>query len=216
MVQSIIIVDPKTEISGKQTLSSYLIQPAVEKGTTRDISIKQIRSLQDWLQKATFQATEHRQVIIEQADRLSLAAQQALLKTLEEPDSQTTLILLTATTAPLLPTIQSRCAILQAHQVTPTQLTNWSLENTPPQPPTSSLLPWTDFIAQSPVDRATFLSKKTSRTDLQTLCQHWSSQITPTSSQDVAHLNLLHQALQHLKANLTPRLVSLHLQSQLD
>jgi len=47
--------------------------------------------------------------IVDDADRLSLAAQNALLKTLEEPPGQALMVLVTAAPGALLPTVRSRC-----------------------------------------------------------------------------------------------------------
>jgi DNA polymerase-3 subunit delta' len=47
--------------------------------------------------------------IIDDADRLSVAAQNALLKTLEEPPGRALLVLVTATPGALLSTVRSRC-----------------------------------------------------------------------------------------------------------
>ena len=54
--------------------------------------------------------------IIEQAETMNRAAQNALLKTLEEPPSQTFLVLLTSAPDMLLPTVRSRC---QSIRMTP-------------------------------------------------------------------------------------------------
>jgi len=51
--------------------------------------------------------------IIEEADRMNVAAANALLKTLEEAPPTTHLILLTVRPAGLLPTIRSRCQIIR-------------------------------------------------------------------------------------------------------
>ena len=50
--------------------------------------------------------------LIEDADRMGVEAQNALLKTLEEPPPETTIILSTANPASLLPTTRSRCQML--------------------------------------------------------------------------------------------------------
>ena len=47
--------------------------------------------------------------IVDDADRLSIAAQNALLKTLEEPPGQALLLLVTASPGALLTTVRSRC-----------------------------------------------------------------------------------------------------------
>ncbi len=51
--------------------------------------------------------------IIEEADRMNTAAQNAMLKTLEEPQGRTLLVLLTDQPLALLPTIRSRCQLLR-------------------------------------------------------------------------------------------------------
>ena len=56
-----------------------------------------------------------RVVIIERADKMNPAAQNALLKTLEEPLAGTVFLLLTESPELLLPTIVSRCRALKLH-----------------------------------------------------------------------------------------------------
>jgi len=51
--------------------------------------------------------------VIEEADTMNLAAQNALLKTLEEPIGRTLIILLTDQPGALLPTIRSRCQLVR-------------------------------------------------------------------------------------------------------
>lgn len=58
-----------------------------------------------------------RVVIVEDAEYMSLAAQNALLKVLEEPPSKTILILVTAQYGSLLPTVRSRCRMLPMHSL---------------------------------------------------------------------------------------------------
>ena len=55
--------------------------------------------------------------ILEEADRMNPAAQNALLKTLEEPSDATLFILLSAREEELLPTIRSRCRIIHLRRV---------------------------------------------------------------------------------------------------
>jgi DNA polymerase-3 subunit delta' len=54
-------------------------------------------------------AGRHKVAFIDDAERLSLAAQNALLKTLEEPPPASLLLLVTASPRALLPTVRSRC-----------------------------------------------------------------------------------------------------------
>lgn len=61
-------------------------------------------------------------IVIEQADRLTSAAANALLKLLEEPSQQVHIFLLTAQLDQVLSTIQSRCSMVQFHPVAATEL----------------------------------------------------------------------------------------------
>ena len=77
-------------------------------------SIK-IEAVRDVLARTGFRAFEGRRriVIIRDADTLEVAAQNALLKSLEEPPDSTAFVLTTAVPGALLPTVRSRCMRLQ-------------------------------------------------------------------------------------------------------
>lgn len=81
------------------------IQPEEE---GKELTIGQIRELLSW-QTLTPQYGRARVVIIEPADRMNQNAANALLKTLEEPAQNALILLVTAHSASLLPTIRSRC-----------------------------------------------------------------------------------------------------------
>jgi len=72
------------------------------------IKIEQVRDVVDRAAYRPFEG-KRRVVIIDGADALASAAQNALLKTLEEPPSMSVFILLTARPDVLLPTVRSRC-----------------------------------------------------------------------------------------------------------
>jgi len=76
-------------------------------GSTR-VTIGQVRALQSALH---LQSNEggRRAAVIADAERMNQEAQNALLRILEEPPPQTTLVLATATSAGLLATVRSRC-----------------------------------------------------------------------------------------------------------
>jgi len=76
------------------------------------IKIDQVRQLQRELAFRPFEAPR-KACIIDCADRLNPAAGNALLKTLEEPPGRALIILVTANSATMLPTIISRCQRLQ-------------------------------------------------------------------------------------------------------
>jgi len=75
---------------------------------SREIKIGQIRKLQERL---AYKALEARRkfALIVQAEAMNVQAQNALLKTLEEPPDGTTLVLVSSAPHALLPTIRSRC-----------------------------------------------------------------------------------------------------------
>ncbi len=79
----------------------------------RDIKVDQIR--EDIEERLYFKPFEGRYkvAIVDEADRMSHSAQNAFLKTLEEPPNQSIIILLTSSPQSLLPTIRSRCQSLQ-------------------------------------------------------------------------------------------------------
>ncbi|MDO4780876.1 MAG: hypothetical protein Q4A34_00560 [Candidatus Saccharibacteria bacterium] len=86
--------------------------------TKSTITIEQIRDLTAALRT---HATTRRIIIITPADTMTEQAQNALLKSLEEPNANTHFILVSATTANVLPTIRSRCQIVPLHRTSPHQ-----------------------------------------------------------------------------------------------
>ncbi len=74
---------------------------------TKEISIKRVRELQYQLSRPPMEA-KRRFVIILNGENLSLEAQNSFLKTLEEPPSNTTFIMVSSNPELILPTIRSR------------------------------------------------------------------------------------------------------------
>lgn len=83
--------------------------------TEPSIKIEAIRQLEKFLSHKPYQ-NDQKIVFIPQADQLTLPAQNALLKTLEEPPAHSLIILVSPHQNQLLPTIISRCEI---HQLIP-------------------------------------------------------------------------------------------------
>lgn len=81
-------------------------------GAADEIGITPIRELEASLALLPVEGGR-RVALIERADRMSEPAQNALLKTLEEPPAQTHIILAAAEDSSLLPTIRSRCATIR-------------------------------------------------------------------------------------------------------
>jgi DNA polymerase-3 subunit delta' len=77
----------------------------------KQISVSQIREIRSRLEYPPHR-DRGRAVIFEKAELMTVEAQNALLKTLEEPTERTYLILTTSNAAQLLPTVRSRCSEL--------------------------------------------------------------------------------------------------------
>jgi DNA polymerase III delta' subunit len=86
----------------------YLIEP---EGDSEVIKIEQIREVIEQLSQTSSQ-NGYKIIIISPAEKLNLAASNALLKTLEEPTANVLFILITNNHLQLLPTIRSRCQII--------------------------------------------------------------------------------------------------------
>ena len=84
----------------------------IQPGDAGSIKIDQVRTAIDAAVYRPFEG-RRRATIIEPADALVLAAQNALLKTLEEPLPASVFILVTSRPDMLLPTVRSRCAHLR-------------------------------------------------------------------------------------------------------
>jgi DNA polymerase-3 subunit delta' len=84
----------------------------IEPGDTGSIKIEQVR---DVIDRAGYRPFEGRRrvVIIDEADALVAPAQNALLKTLEEPPSASVFLLVSSMPDALLPTVRSRCPRLR-------------------------------------------------------------------------------------------------------
>ena len=84
----------------------------IEPGDTGSIKIEQVR---DVIDRAGYRPFEGRRrvVIVDEADALMPAAQNALLKTLEEPPSASIFILVSSIPDALLATVRSRCPRLR-------------------------------------------------------------------------------------------------------
>lgn len=74
----------------------------------REVRIAQVRELERALSLKPFEGRA-RVAIVDPADAMNLEAQNAFLKTLEEPPPDTVLVLVTCRETALLPTIRSRC-----------------------------------------------------------------------------------------------------------
>ncbi len=102
------------EIAKPLTKHLITVEPD-EKGT---ISIESIRDLYT---KTRAKQTSRQIILIDDADAMSVAAQNAFLKLLEEPTEHTSFLLTTHSPDRLLSTIKSRVQFINIQQITPSQ-----------------------------------------------------------------------------------------------
>lgn len=96
-------------------------------GKSLQLKVDDIRSLVTFCSK-TAQLGERRLVWLTPASSMNLSAQNALLKTLEEPGRNTLLLLVADRPQLLLPTVRSRCQQLWFPEVALAQAMQWLLE----------------------------------------------------------------------------------------
>ena len=103
-----------SHIAANHSPHVHVLQPSVA-GKSRSIGVEMIRDLYDTVRT---RANGKRVIIVDDADAMTLAAQNAFLKLLEEPSVQTHFILLTHHSDQLLPTIKSRVQHQEIHPIT--------------------------------------------------------------------------------------------------
>ncbi len=106
---------PSCKIREMRHPDLHLVEPETGKSA---IAIDQVRDL---IGEIAFQPIEarYRVAILDPADQMSVPAQNSLLKTLEEPQSRTLLILVTSNPYALLDTTRSRCRLLHFGEIPP-------------------------------------------------------------------------------------------------
>lgn len=95
--------------------------------TSRQITVDLIRGLDDWTATSPLEAP-FKIAIIEPAEAMNASAANALLKLLEEPPRHLILILISNDPALLLPTVRSRCSLLNLEPVEPDELAPWLMK----------------------------------------------------------------------------------------
>jgi DNA polymerase III subunit delta' len=90
----------------------------------KEISIQQIREIEKQLNFRSFSGRK-KIAVLDPATLMNLSAQNALLKTLEEPPQDSLLVLVATNTGGLLPTLRSRCLHLSFGSLQCAQLANY-------------------------------------------------------------------------------------------
>jgi DNA polymerase III subunit delta' len=85
----------------------YTIKPDTK---SKALGVDDVRAVQRLIEMKPYEGG-HAVIVVQSAHDLTHQAQNALLKTLEEPPENTVLLLLAETLSPLLPTILSRCIV---------------------------------------------------------------------------------------------------------
>jgi replication-associated recombination protein RarA len=105
------------------TLTEYAYLRQITSVDGKAIGIEPIRELEHFLSLIVpGQAAIRRVIIIEQAQLLTIEAQNALLKTLEEPPVDTVIIMTAPSSQTLLPTVQSRLQTISVIKPTKAEL----------------------------------------------------------------------------------------------
>ncbi len=112
------VCDSCTKILSKNHPDIYEVFP-----DGASIKTKQIEALQEFIMSKPFLA-DRKIIIIYCADLMTVPAQNKLLKTLEEPPSDSILILITENISALLPTVRSRCQIMSFQRLSKDEIAN--------------------------------------------------------------------------------------------
>lgn len=168
----------------------------------KSIQIGQVRILQQELQFKPYNS-KVKVALINRADLLTLPAQHALLKTLEEPPANSVIILTAQTKDSLLPTLISRCRLLPLSEKIPAADPKIMAEQ---EEMTQKIL------AAGPGERILLAEKYVyGKDEAADFCNNqlafWRGQLRLKKDLRTAQtIRLIQACLRHLKANVNPRL----------
>ncbi len=91
------------------------------KADAKNISVNTVRNMIDRMQMSSMSG-KWRVVLIDAVDELTVAAENAILKLLEEPPQQTLFLLVTHQLSNVLPTVRSRARVEKMHPLTMSEL----------------------------------------------------------------------------------------------
>ena len=224
MFQSTLIIDPKTELKGKQSPDTFLLQPLTPpRGKHPIISIDAVKEAVSWSAKTSFSGNR-KIIVIEQLHKASHDAPQALLKLLEDPPTDTHIVMTANQIEAVIPTIISRSAVVSIHEVTNQQLEEWQLARQVVKIKPVGIS-WQDLRNQTTLERLQWLSNfAKGKKDVAAQLTRWQTEIsqelvTASPSQKVAlikQLGWLEDEQIALKSHVLPRLILLHLHLRLE
>jgi DNA polymerase III delta prime subunit len=210
-LQSVILIDPEASLTANPEPNTMVVD--VLEGES-GITTEQIRNLIVWTRQYGFEAGEKRAIVL-QAQRWTRQAPQALLKTLEEPPADTTIILTTNHSASLPQTIRSRCATIPISDVVPAQLAAWKLSRHE-RPANEAPIGWTRFVELSEAEQwRTMEIWHKAKKDIDYIIENWEREalavIRTSPSPDIDDINRarhLSRIRQQLSANASTRLAT--------
>lgn len=173
------------------------------------ISIKEIRNLIGELSFAS-RMGKKRAILLLSADQLSLPAQHAFLKSLEEPPKKTLLVLATTSPQELLTTIASRCQLYQTSPKTQNQGSNKeekAQKNHLPELLIQLTQDPNKITYSQIIDLVAEYKSRDEAMQLTTQFLFWLQLKTPKKPQTIKLQQLLLEGLNQLKGNVNPRLV---------
>jgi len=120
--KSLIAKASAIKILGGKVDKNYadIIEFKVEKNK-KSIGVDQVRKINEEINKKPYEG-DKKVVIIYEADRMTEEAQNAFLKTIEEPPNGVFIILLCETLSSVLDTVKSRCQIHNLERLTPSEI----------------------------------------------------------------------------------------------
>ena len=93
----------------------------------KQLKVDQVRALGEFIY-STAQQGGYRAVVVDPADAMNIASANALLKMLEEPGSDTIILLVTSKMGQVLPTIKSRCQHIECHTPSEADAIQWLMQ----------------------------------------------------------------------------------------
>lgn len=93
----------------------------------KQLKVDQVRALGEFIY-STAQQGGYRAVVVDPADAMNIASANALLKMLEEPGSDTIILLVTSKMGQVLPTIKSRCQHIECHTPSEAEAIQWLMQ----------------------------------------------------------------------------------------
>lgn len=165
----------------------------------KSIGIQAIKNTIPLLFRKPYQET-HKVIAVLHAERMTAEAQNAFLKSIEEPPENTHIILVATTQHALLPTVRSRCTIVTTH-------------NAPPEQTTQMFPPLAKILEGKPSDHVHLIDtlatkRETGRAWCAVLCNEAKALVNhdPGNQKYVTYINEIATCLDRIGKNVNTRL----------